>query len=324
MDADVRGLIEIENDEGERQAAAALVDAIDTHLGAEVYDYLDTGVVGTDAIKMAYIYKPETVELAGDDAILDSSVEPRFDDTRSRPVIAQTLTEIASGESVTVAVNHLKSKGSACDPVDNDPRQGNCNGVRLRAAQAMADWLAEDPTGQQAVGTLIIGDLDAYAKEDPIVALLDAGYTGLLAKPSDGEMPYSYTFDATQGYLDHALGRRGRAPLRDRHRGVEHQRRRGPGHRLPRVLLRRPGQPALPHRADRCGVLPAGRVPLLRPRPGHHRARPAPVPADRQGAVQGSRLAARVPRRELPQPGAVRRVRGFGRPGRGASASPAG
>jgi uncharacterized protein len=212
MDADVLGLIEIENDSGPRQAAAALVDAINTHLGAEVYDYLDTGVVGTDAIKMAYIYKPETVELTGDHAILDSSVDPRFDDTRSRPVIAQTFTEIASGESVTVAVNHLKSKGSPCDAVDNDPRQGNCNGVRLRAAQAMADWLAGDPTEQEAVGTLIIGDLNAYAKEDPIVALLDAGYTDLLAKFSDGEMPYSYTFDATQGYLDHALGDAGVLP----------------------------------------------------------------------------------------------------------------
>jgi predicted extracellular nuclease/2',3'-cyclic-nucleotide 2'-phosphodiesterase (5'-nucleotidase family) len=212
MDTDILGLIEIENDEGERQAAAALVDAINTELGDDVYDYLDTGVVGTDAIKMAYIYKPETVELAGDYAILDSSVDPRFEDDRSRPVIAQTFTEIASGESVTVAVNHLKSKGSACLPADNDPRQGNCNGVRLRAAEAMADWLEDNPTGEDAVGTLIIGDLNAYAKEDPIVALQDAGYTDLLDEFADGEMPYTYTFDATQGYLDHALADEGALP----------------------------------------------------------------------------------------------------------------
>jgi 2',3'-cyclic-nucleotide 2'-phosphodiesterase (5'-nucleotidase family)/predicted extracellular nuclease len=213
MDADVLGLIEMENDGGERQATAALVDAINTELEDDVYDYLDTGVVGGDAIKMAYIYKPETVELAGEPAILDSSVDPRFEDDRSRPVIAQTFKEIASGESVTVAVNHLKSKGSACLPADNDGRQGNCNGVRLRAAQAMADWLAENPTEQEdAVGTLIIGDINAYAKEDPIVALLDAGYTDLLEEFSTGEMPYTYTFDATQGYLDHALADEGALP----------------------------------------------------------------------------------------------------------------
>jgi uncharacterized protein len=206
MDADVVGLIEIENDEGERQAAAALVDAINTTVGTDLYDYVDTGEVGTDAIKMAYLYKPSTVEATGDYAILDSTVDPRFDDQRSRPVIAQTFTELASGEAVTVAVNHLKSKGSECAPEDNDPRQGNCNGVRLRAAEAMADWLATGPTGEEAVGTLIIGDLNAYAKEDPIVALQDAGYRDLLARfAPEGTTPYTYTFDATQGYLDHAL-----------------------------------------------------------------------------------------------------------------------
>jgi uncharacterized protein len=218
MDADVLGLIEIENDEGERQAAAALVDAINTELGDDVYDYLDTGKVGTDAIKMAYIYKPETVALTGEPAILDSSVDPRFDDTRSRPVIAQTFTEIASGKSVTVAVNHLKSKGQSSLADQSDPNfdqgdgQGFWNATRTSAAEAMAEWLAEDPTEQKAAGTLIIGDLNAYAKEDPIVALQDAGYADLLAKFSDGEMPYTYTFDATQGYLDHALADSGVLP----------------------------------------------------------------------------------------------------------------
>jgi uncharacterized protein len=206
MDADILGLIEIENDAGERQAAAALVDAVNAEMGEGTYDYVDTGIIGTDEIKLAFIYKPSTVEATGDYAILDSSVDERFEDTRSRPVLAQTFTELATGESVTVANNHLKSKGSACEPEDNDPRQGNCNGVRLRAAEAMADWLATNPTGEDAAGTLIVGDLNAYAQEDPIEALRDAGYTDLLELfAPEGYMPYTYTFDATQGYLDHAL-----------------------------------------------------------------------------------------------------------------------
>jgi predicted extracellular nuclease len=206
FDADIVGLIEIENDEGPGQATQALVGSINDRLEADVYAFVDTGRIGTDEIKMAYIYKPEAVEATGDYAILDSSVDPRFEDQRSRPVLTQTFTELATGEAVTVSVNHLKSKGSACLPEDNDPRQGNCNGVRLRAAEAMADWLATDPTGQDAAGHLIIGDLNAYAKEDPIRALQDAGYTDLLElfAPAD-TMPYTYTFDATQGYLDHAL-----------------------------------------------------------------------------------------------------------------------
>jgi uncharacterized protein len=211
MDADILGLIEIENDEGEDQAAAALVDAINTTAGEDLYDYLDTGTIGTDQIKLAYIYKPSTVELAGDYAILDSSVDPRFDDQRSRPVLAQTFTELATGESVTVANNHLKSKGDSSNDasggdVDQGDGQGNYNPTRVAAAEAMVDWLATDPTGEEAVGTLIIGDLNSYAKEDPISVILDAGYTDLLdAFAEAGEMPYTYTFDATQGYLDHAL-----------------------------------------------------------------------------------------------------------------------
>ena len=205
MDADVFGLVEIENDAGEDQAAAALVDAVNATLSEGAYDYVDTGTIGDDDIKVAYIYKPATVAPTGDYAILDSSVDPRFEDDRNRPALAQTFTELATGEAVTVTVNHLKSKGSACEPADNDPRQGNCNGVRLRAAAALADWLADDPTGQDARGDLIIGDLNAYAEEDPIEVLRGAGYTDLLAAYADGEVPYTYTFDATQGYLDHAL-----------------------------------------------------------------------------------------------------------------------
>jgi uncharacterized protein len=221
IDADVVGLIEMENDGGEGdgaeefQATATLVDALNEEYGEEVYDFIDTGKIGTDAIKQAFIYKPSTVAPTGDYAILDSSVDERFDDRRSRPALAQTFTELATGEAITVTVNHLKSKGSACDPEDNDPRQGNCNGVRVRAAQAIADWMNDDPTGEEAVGNLIIGDINAYAEEDPITEILDRGYIDMLKvfAPEGGPVPYSYTFDATQGRLDHALADEDLAPF---------------------------------------------------------------------------------------------------------------
>jgi uncharacterized protein len=91
LDADVYGLIEIENDGGEFQATRTLVEAINEELGADVFDFVDTGVIGTDAIKVAFIYKRTTTRPVGDFAILTSEVDPRFDDTRNRPVLAQTL-----------------------------------------------------------------------------------------------------------------------------------------------------------------------------------------------------------------------------------------
>ena len=49
--------------------------------------------------------------------------------------------------------------------------QGNCNQTRKAAAQALVDWLATDPTGSDDPDFLIMGDLNAYAKEDPIDAV---------------------------------------------------------------------------------------------------------------------------------------------------------
>jgi len=202
IDADVVGLIEIENN---GTAVQALADAINAELGEEVYAAIDTGVLGTDVITTAFIYKPAAVEPVGDHAVLDSSVDPDFDDGRNRPALAQTFADVESGAEVTVVVNHLKSKGSACaeDP-DQGDGQGNCNGVRTRAAEALAEWLATGPTGAEPGHDLIIGDLNAYDKEDPIQALTAAGYTDLLLQ-EQGEFAYSYVFDGQLGYLDHAL-----------------------------------------------------------------------------------------------------------------------
>lgn len=205
MDADVVGLIEIENNED--LALETLTEALNEEVGAGTYEFLATGKVGTDEITTAFIYQPAAVTPVGDFATLTSADDPRFLDDFNRPTLAQTFQENASGESVVVAVNHLKSKGSDClavgDPEDPDG-QGNCNGVRTDAAEAMGDWLAADPTGTGVAQTLIIGDLNSYDKEDPIVALQAAGFTDLLLEHS-GEDAYSYVFDGQLGYLDHAL-----------------------------------------------------------------------------------------------------------------------
>jgi predicted extracellular nuclease len=215
IDADVFGLIEIENSgvpgfpastAAPNEAVATLTAALNGALGADVYDYIPTGVVGTDAITTALVYKTATVEPVGDFALLTESVDSRWLDDRNRPALAQTFAD-ADGGTVTVVVNHLKSKGSSCD-ADGDPDagdgQGNCAGVRTAAATALTEWLAGDPTGQGAGRELIIGDLNSYDKEDPIDALVDAGYTDLLAA-EQGEYAYSYVFDGQLGYLDYAL-----------------------------------------------------------------------------------------------------------------------
>ena len=213
LDADVIGLIEMENTPGV-EPASDLVAGLNDRVGTGTYAFIDTGVVGTDAIRVGLLYKPARVSPVGSFAVLDSSVDAHFIDDKNRPALAQTFASAVSGERFTVAVNHLKSKGSDCNDL-NDPDlgdgQGNCNLTRTAAAQALADWLASDPTASGSTRTLVIGDLNSYTREDPITALRSAGYTNLLAA-FGGDTAYSYVFDGQAGYLDHALANASLAP----------------------------------------------------------------------------------------------------------------
>ena len=56
---------------------ATLVEALNAQVGAGAYDYVATGGIGTDVIRVAFIYKPAAVTPIGDFAILDSSVDDR-------------------------------------------------------------------------------------------------------------------------------------------------------------------------------------------------------------------------------------------------------
>ena len=53
MEADVVGLVEIENNAS--VVVADLVASLNGVLGADTYAYVDTGTIGTDAIKVAFI-----------------------------------------------------------------------------------------------------------------------------------------------------------------------------------------------------------------------------------------------------------------------------
>lgn len=203
LDADIIGLIELENNASD--SLSTLADAMNARTGSTDYTWVDTGTIHDDVIKTGFIYRRSRMSTVGGFAILDRGTDSRFNDARNRPALAQTFALDASGAMLTVAVNHFKSKGSSCD-ADGDPNlgdgQGNCNITRSNAAAALADWLATDPTGSGDSDVLIIGDLNAYMKEDPLTTLVNAGFANLLEARSD---PYSFTFDAQAGALDHAL-----------------------------------------------------------------------------------------------------------------------
>lgn len=209
LNADIIGLIEIQNNGyGSGSAIQDLVNGLNAGAPAgTTYAFINPGVsqVGTDEITVGIVYRIQTVTPVGAARIKNDGAFA----TLNRPPIAQTFQQISGGGKLTVAVNHFKSKGSACtgDP-DTGDGQGNCNLTRVNAANDLTSWLATDPTGSGDPDFLIIGDLNSYAKEDPITAIKNAGYTNL-TETFLGQSAYSYVFMGQSGYLDHALATSG-------------------------------------------------------------------------------------------------------------------
>ncbi|QDL90492.1 ExeM/NucH family extracellular endonuclease [Paroceanicella profunda] len=209
MDADVVGLVEIENDPNSTPLAT-LVAALNAELGVGTYDYVNTGTLGGDAITGAFIYRTSAVETRGGFATLETEafLDPLGTGSDlNRPALAQSFRDLETGKSFTAVVNHLKSKGSLSgDAADADQGDGagNNNATRLAAALALADWLESAPTGEKSGRTIMLGDYNSYAMEDPVQALVDAGYVDL-AREFIGEEAWSYVFDGYTGTLDYAF-----------------------------------------------------------------------------------------------------------------------
>jgi len=210
MDADVIGLMELENDGwGTESAIVELTEALNAVQAAgDEYSVINPGGsrIGTDEIAVGLIYRADRVTPVGAARVLDSSNSPLdennnplFDDTKNRPALIQTFN--VDGQEITFAVNHLKSKGSACnEPDEGLDGQGNCNINRTHAAQALVEFLADDEQ------VMILGDLNAYSQEDPMQRFYSAGFTNLKYTDAATEgQPYSYTFSGLLGSLDHAL-----------------------------------------------------------------------------------------------------------------------
>ncbi|HET6666580.1 MAG TPA: ExeM/NucH family extracellular endonuclease [Intrasporangium sp.] len=215
LGAEVIGVNEVENDGyGSTSALADLVGRLNAETAEDAWAYIDadtgTGQVnalGTDAIKVGMIYQRDAVTPVGMTAALNTQrfVNGGDNAPRTRPALAQAFRDNSTGGVFIATANHFKSKGSACTQPDQNDGQGNCNSVRTVAAEELAAWLATDPTGMGDGDVLILGDLNSYAKEDPIRTLEEAGYTNLVDE-FIGPDAYSYVFDGQWGYLDHALG----------------------------------------------------------------------------------------------------------------------
>ncbi|PKF77829.1 nuclease [Vibrio sp. vnigr-6D03] len=204
LDADIIGLMEIENNGfGQGAAIRQLVEKLNENIDKKRKRYKFVSVdsnadgmtdemdsVGTDAITTGVIYRSSKVKLKKTRVIpMPRQVAPEVldDDGKviedgknyQRDSLAPTFKVKGTKHKITVAVNHFKSKGSKCwedaAPVDQggqggaDPdKQGSCEAFRVAAAVALGDAL-DEIKGHK----VILGDLNAYGKEDPLLVLTD-------------------------------------------------------------------------------------------------------------------------------------------------------
>lgn len=200
VDADVVGLMEIQNNGN--TALQNLVDGLNAATGSGTYAAvsLPAGGTGTDAIRVAMIYKPGKLSLVGA-AVSDT------DPIHNRPPLLQTFAA-PNGETFSVVVNHFKSKGS-CPASSSDPDsdqgdgQGCWNALRVQQSQELLGFIGARSASVGDNDVIVIGDLNAYGKEDPILALASGGLVDEIARHHVAD--YSYVFDGESGYIDHAL-----------------------------------------------------------------------------------------------------------------------
>ena len=153
-----------------------------------------------DAIRTAFIYQPDKVEPVGESKILDVEA---FNGIARQPLAQQFKNKGAKDDQAFVAVvNHYKSKGSVANG-DADTGDGQGNNARLRAemSRQLVKWLAEDADLKDKP-QFVLGDFNAYAKEDAIRIIEEAGFTNLEGKYKAG---HSYQFGGRVGSLDHVL-----------------------------------------------------------------------------------------------------------------------
>ncbi len=200
---DVMGLNEMENNGfGSTSAIQDLVNGLNAVSGANSYTYVNSGCISTDAITVAMIYKPAKVTPVGSSTAIPFNYGTGAFTSVGRRALAQTFQDNTTSGVFTLVANHWKSKGSGSGAGDTDAGDGQSasNGTRTRQAQDLVSWLTTKPTGTTDPDYLIVGDLNAYAKEDPLTTLESGGYTNLVPPTT-----YSYVFDGFVGALDHAL-----------------------------------------------------------------------------------------------------------------------
>lgn len=202
IDADVYGLVEIQTGQG---AIQKLCDAMNAAAQTTRYAYINDGssTNGTYT-KSGYIYRSD--KLAPIKSIKNNNT------VVSNRKKAQGFQLLANGEGFVFCMNHFKSKsgyGNGAN-ADQGDGQGSFNADRITEANSVINNIPSYISYFGDDDILIMGDLNAYSQEDPLMAFYNAEYINLLTY-FRSDSAYSYVYKNEIGCLDHALANRSMA-----------------------------------------------------------------------------------------------------------------
>lgn len=211
-DPDILAVTEMENDGYEGDSAIAeLARALGPH-----WRYVDTNNnTGSDAIRTDLLYRSDRVIAEGYASRLTTTPF----DHRGRPPVAQIFRPINSDRALRIVVPHLKSKacrGARGPNRDQDDGQGCYSHRREQATRAIIRWTHALPHPNGLAGTMITGDMNAYAREAPLQLLEAAGFINTVHHfhgCTDTSCKHtSYSYHGRSGTLDYSLVSNGLLP----------------------------------------------------------------------------------------------------------------
>ena len=186
IDADIYALCEIQRGDS---APQMLIDAMNAMAKKEKYAYVSDGWDNQDMIACGYIYRKDRVRAYGE-------MVHGYADTASHyhyRLVAMGFEELSTGEKFVLNINHLRSKrGTGAE--SNEKRMANVDSLLVMLDKIESEQIFDD------ADLLLVGDYNAYAQEEPVQAIVRAGYEDLVVR--DDSTSYSYIYHSEAGCLD--------------------------------------------------------------------------------------------------------------------------
>lgn len=197
IDADLYGFVEIQCGDS---ALREITNYMNKALPHRDYKYIPSGTAASGTYTQScYMYDAKKVEPKGARVDIDAEVANRKK--------MQIFREKESEETFIFSLNHFKAKSGSGTGLNADQGdgQGLFNQRRVNEAIAVLDRYSILSIQAKDSDMLVMGDLNAYAMEDPIMTFVRRGAMTDLHRYFHADSSYSYTFRGQAGYLDHAL-----------------------------------------------------------------------------------------------------------------------